>query len=205
MIWEQSSGVVVMLSSLSENGVVKCDCYWPEEGQTKKYGGLLVHNRKTFSSSGTTIIRSLFIKPEDGSQPHREIMHIEFGGWPDYGAVQDSKAIASLIGLARRLKDRSSINNLTGPMVVHCSAGVGRTGTFIAIDIVTQRLQHRMSTDIPKIVKNLRWQRPMSVMTISQYNMIYNVSKEGVTTPGGSCNNNSISINNKNAAAAMTA
>lgn len=187
MVWQQCSGVVVMLTPLEENGVIKCDQYWPEVNGTKKYGDFLIHNRKTFNV-GPNIIRSLVMKPLADDIRPREVIHLEFRGWVDHGTVEDAKTIVNLANLTRRLRERvATANNVSGPMVVHCSAGVGRTGTFIACDIALQRAKQRMSVDVQRTVRLLRWQRPKSVMTAGQYGMIYAVAQAATRTEVTMC------------------
>ncbi|PRP76223.1 ADP-ribosylation factor 1 [Planoprotostelium fungivorum] len=180
MIWEQSSGIIAMLSSLVENGITKCDSYWPNEGKTKRYGDFLVHNRKTIQVAQDIFIHNLALKAETlPGTPIREIVHLQYTGWTDHSSVEDTRLICSLVNMTRKLRGRAaSVYNLRGPMVVHCSAGVGRTGTFIACDITMQRLQQHMAVDVYRTVRLLRWQRPMSVMNVGQYTMIYNVARE---------------------------
>ncbi|PRP83455.1 receptor-type tyrosine-protein phosphatase C [Planoprotostelium fungivorum] len=177
MIWEQACGVIVMLTSLREKNVEKCAQYWPEVNKGAIYGRLLVHH-KGVSQHGPFTIRSLVIQHMDQMQVQRNISHVEFSAWPDKGAA-DPTILIELIRLVRQLRQARS-NEANGPVVTHCSAGVGRTGAFLACDITLSKLQSGMPIDIRRTVLALRKQRSKMVMTVEQYALIHSVAREAL-------------------------
>eukprot|EP01117_Protostelium_nocturnum_P000286 TRINITY_DN10350_c0_g1_i1.p1 TRINITY_DN10350_c0_g1~~TRINITY_DN10350_c0_g1_i1.p1 ORF type:complete len:327 (+),score=76.33 TRINITY_DN10350_c0_g1_i1:419-1399(+) len=201
MIWEQECGVIMMLTGLTEKNINKCACYWPEEGKTIRHGSLLVCNKRTFQVADTFTVRSLLLKPTDASatgEKVREVVQIEYGQWPDYGVPNGTKSIIDLISLMRRMKERAVREySLNGPVVVHCSAGIGRTGVFLACDITLRKLQRKEPADIQKTVTLMRSQRPKMVMNKEQYALIYSVINDCVAECRKSLENCSQNVEKK--------
>jgi len=189
MIWEQNCGVIVMLTGLREGNRIKADQYWPEQGQVKKYGNILVCNKNTFTL-GSFIVRSLLVREKQQndndnststtpSPQVREIIQIQYSEWPDFGIPESTKPIRDLICLMAKMQERASTQYaLNGPAVIHCSAGVGRTGTFIAAHITLEKLRHHYSPNIFETVAKLRQQRPRMVCTEAQYTLIYQIVRD---------------------------
>jgi len=171
MIWEQRCGVIVMVTDLEEDKVTQ---YWPEEGEIVRYGQLLVCLKKNFQL-GDIGVRSILIK-DPSCEETREIIHLQYRDWPDFGVPQTTKPLRDLLGLSSKFKQRAaSVYNLSGPMVVHCSAGVGRTGAFIAAHITLEKLRLNMPVNIQETVRRLRSQRHGMIRTQDQYTLVYNV------------------------------
>jgi len=174
MIWEQRCGVIVMVTDLEEDKVSQ---YWPKEGEIARYGHYLVCQKKNFQL-GDIEVRSLLIKGSacDENEETREIIHLQYRDWPDFGVPTTTKPIRDLLGLSSKFKQRAtSVYNLGGPMVVHCSAGVGRTGAFIASHITLENLKNNMSVNIQETVRRLRAQRQGMIRTQEQYALVYSV------------------------------
>lgn len=174
MIWEQNCGVIVMLTDLNPS---KATQYWPEEGKVSSYGNILVCHKNSFQLGEGFIVRSLLLRLyQEGAvkTPIREVVHLQYENWPDFGVPASTKPIQDLMLLLTKFKERaSSTYNLGGPAVVHCSAGLGRTGTFIALHIAIQQISTNSTPCIKQIVLNLRKQRRGMVCTFQQYAMIY--------------------------------
>jgi len=174
MIWEQGCGVIIMVTDLEHN---KTSQYWPSEGEVLRFGQLLVCHKKNFEL-GEIDVHSLLVKNDGGSEfgETREIIHLQYRHWPDFGVPSSTKVLRDLISLSNKFKTRATeVYNLGGPMVVHCSAGVGRTGAFIACHMTLEQLRNNQSPDIKQIVRSIRNQRQGMVRTQEQYALIYAV------------------------------
>jgi len=188
MIWEKRCGVIVMLTGLDEGNAPKADRYWPSEGKAERYGSFFVLHKKKFFANDIAI-RSILIKKTDSNEPAREIIHLHYQGWPDFGVPSCTKVIRNLLILVSKFKSRAAVLcQLEGPVVVHCSAGIGRTGAFIACHITLQKLQHNLTPNIKQTVEILRKQRNGMVRNVAQYALIYSVIKDVLKekTPEGS-------------------
>ncbi|KAL9967588.1 hypothetical protein ACROYT_G025850 [Oculina patagonica] len=126
MMWEQMSSVIVMLTKLEERGRRKCDQYWPERG-TRNYGQIQVTLKETLNMSHYTV-RKLVMTHKMYPDDERVVKQFHFTAWPDHGVPSHPTPLLSLVRHTFSA-NRESI----GPMLVHCSAGVGRTGTFITL------------------------------------------------------------------------
>jgi len=180
MVWEQNSPILVVLTKLIENNKTKAEVYWPEqEGETKVYGNISVTFQKLFNTPIPTIIRSFRLKHLiDGKS--REIIQVHYMDWPDFGVPSKTKPIRDLAILVDQFKNRGATRGLNGPAILHCSAGIGRTGCFVAIHITLQKLMHGGICSIFYTVNRLRLQREGMVQTFQQYEFIYKTVKEAM-------------------------
>lgn len=176
MVWEQNSSVLVMLTKLLERCRRKADAYWPEEeGTSLNYGDFQVYLKKQCVTS-TMAIRALLLRPLSArdDEPGREIYHLHYLAWPDHGTPRSCASILELLIIMRDFVSRARVNqSLFGPVVVQCSAGIGRTGTLIAIHQSLELISAQGSCDVPKTVELLRRQRCGAVQTEEQYVFIY--------------------------------
>uniref|UniRef100_A0A3P9Q180 Receptor-type tyrosine-protein phosphatase S n=1 Tax=Poecilia reticulata TaxID=8081 RepID=A0A3P9Q180_POERE len=172
MIWEQRSAIVVMMTKLEERSRVKCDQYWPTRG-TETYGLIQITLLDTVELA-TYCVRT-FALFKNGSSEKREVRQFQFTAWPDHGVPEHPTPFLAFL---RRVKACNPPD--AGPMVVHCSAGVGRTGCFIVIDAMLERIKHEKTVDIYGHVTLMRAQRNYMVQTEDQYVFIHDALQEAV-------------------------
>ncbi|XP_045067884.1 receptor-type tyrosine-protein phosphatase delta-like isoform X33 [Coregonus clupeaformis] len=173
MIWEQRSANIVMMTKLEERSRVKCDQYWPTRG-TETYGLIQVTLLDTVELA-TYCVRT-FALYKNGSSEKREVRQFQFTAWPDHGVPEHPTPFLAFL---RRVKACNPPD--AGPMVVHCSAGVGRTGCFIVIDAMMERIKHEKTVDIYGHVTLMRAQRNYMVQTEDQYVFIHDALQEAIT------------------------
>ncbi|XP_056613871.1 receptor-type tyrosine-protein phosphatase delta-like isoform X17 [Triplophysa dalaica] len=173
MIWEQRSANIVMMTKLEERSRVKCDQYWPNRA-TETYGLIQVTLLDTVELA-TYCVRT-FALYKNGSSEKREVRQFQFTAWPDHGVPEHPTPFLAFL---RRVKSCNPPD--AGPMVVHCSAGVGRTGCFIVIDAMLERIKHEKTVDIYGHVTLMRAQRNYMVQTEDQYVFIHDALQEAVT------------------------
>ncbi|XP_053911256.1 receptor-type tyrosine-protein phosphatase delta isoform X9 [Cuculus canorus] len=173
MMWEQRGATVVMMTKLEERSRVKCDQYWPSRG-TETYGLIQVTLSDTVELA-TYCVRT-FALYKNGSSEKREVRQFQFTAWPDHGVPEHPTPFLAFL---RRVKTCNPPD--AGPMVVHCSAGVGRTGCFIVIDAMLERIKHEKTVDIYGHVTLMRAQRNYMVQTEDQYIFIHDALLEAVT------------------------
>ncbi|XP_052764461.1 receptor-type tyrosine-protein phosphatase alpha-like isoform X2 [Mya arenaria] len=164
MIWQEKVETIVMLTNLVEDGKDKCEQYWPDLGTSKVYGKVHVSSQSEDEYAEFTRREYTILKGSEIRQLH----HLHFTCWPDKGVPDD------VIGT---IEFRQRVLNLPGqfdgPVLVHCSAGVGRTGTYIALDILTKEGEGEGSIHIPGCVINMRHDRANMIQTMSQYEFLY--------------------------------
>ncbi|XP_073179823.1 receptor-type tyrosine-protein phosphatase S isoform X6 [Lepidochelys kempii] len=172
MVWEQRSATVVMMTKLEEKSRIKCDQYWPGRG-TETYGMIQVTLLDTIELA-TFCVRT-FSLHKNGSSEKREVRQFQFTAWPDHGVPEYPTPFLAFL---RRVKTCNPPD--AGPIIVHCSAGVGRTGCFIVIDAMLERIKHEKTVDIYGHVTLMRSQRNYMVQTEDQYSFIHDALLEAV-------------------------
>lgn len=195
MIWNEvaSPAVIIMLTKTHEAGKEKCFAYYPKMQDAPD---LKINTHDEFEDGvAHTIhlasheendevsaeIRELDMTNEDGSES-KKVWHLLFEGWPDF-SVPEGANQAALLNLVEFSRSKN-VDNATNPRIVHCSAGVGRSGTFIALDWLLQELEDGSLDDpatedpIPIIVDKLRQQRMMMVQSDAQYAFLYDALRE---------------------------
>ncbi|XP_075757469.1 receptor-type tyrosine-protein phosphatase T isoform X7 [Pelodiscus sinensis] len=169
MIWQENSASVVMVTNLVEVGRVKCVRYWPDD--TEVYGDIKVTLIET-EPLAEYVIRTFTVQKK-GYHEIREIRQFHFTSWPDHGVPCYA---TGLLGFVRQVKFLNPPE--AGPIVVHCSAGAGRTGCFIAIDIMLDMAENEGVVDIFNCVRELRSQRVNLVQTEEQYIFVHDAILE---------------------------
>ncbi|KAM4740062.1 receptor-type tyrosine-protein phosphatase C [Anableps anableps] len=168
MIWEQQSSIIVMVTRCEEGSRIKCAQYWPSpERETEIYDEFIVKLTSEDHCPDYTI-RHLSLTNKREKNLEREVTHIQFMSWPDHGVPGEPHL---LLKLRRRVNAFKNV--FSGPIVVHCSAGVGRTGTYIGIDAMMEGLEAEGRVDIYGYVVRLRRQRCLMVQVEAQYILIH--------------------------------
>uniref|UniRef100_A0A8C1K454 Tyrosine-protein phosphatase non-receptor type 9 n=1 Tax=Cyprinus carpio TaxID=7962 RepID=A0A8C1K454_CYPCA len=172
MVWEQSVLVIVMTTRTDEGGRRKCGQYWPkEEGGQEVYGHIAVVNHRVDKQAHynqTTL---------ELHNTERQVTHFQFLSWPDYGVPSSALSLIDFLGAVKHQQQWAVQafgsqwrgHPLGPPMVVHCSAGIGRTGTFCALDICLSQLQDVGTLNVCQTVRRMRAQRAFSIQTPEQY------------------------------------
>ncbi|CAH8668393.1 unnamed protein product [Dicrocoelium dendriticum] len=178
MVWEQASNVIVMISNFIERGRRKCDKYWPSTGQ-QLYGNISVRmvseTVRAFFTVRVFVIRHVRCK-RVGKE--RLVYHYQYTDWRDFDVPSSPLPVLKFI--------EASVTHWSledGPIVVHCSAGVGRTGTYICIESLIRQLQAEQVVTIRSLLEHIRQQRMKLVQTEQQYAFIHDALREYVLYP----------------------
>jgi len=200
MIYEQKIQLVVMLTRLQENGKSKADVYWPEAVGKSLFSGpfLIILNQEIHYSSEITL-RYLTLKCKAAPNVEQKIVQVHFLGWPDFGKPANTFSFLQLIGFMESYQQYCQEKQQTvvgvespedmemdmddnnkrqvPPILLHCSAGIGRTGTLISCHTAWQCLSNTISENINirEIIKDLRRYRTGMVQSVEQYMFIYEV------------------------------
>ncbi|XP_078317103.1 receptor-type tyrosine-protein phosphatase kappa-like isoform X4 [Crassostrea virginica] len=171
MVWEEKSRTVIMLTNPTETGKKKCEQYWPDPTETKEYARIKV-KLVSVESHPDFSIRTFHIQ-KDGE--NRTIKQFHYTTWPDHGVPRFGH---SLLLMRQKIRAYDALSN--GPPIVHCSAGVGRTGTYIAVDVNLEQAKHEGLIDVHNFVQLMRTQRVNMVQTLEQYIFVYDVLLEAL-------------------------
>ncbi|GIY72400.1 tyrosine-protein phosphatase non-receptor type 11 [Caerostris darwini] len=171
MAWQENTRVIVMTTKEMERGKNKCFRYWPEINQIKEVGKFVLKN---LSESSTTdyILREFTLTKENCTES-RTIYHYHFTAWPDHGVPSDPGCVLNFL---HDVNHRQESVPGSGPIIVHCSAGIGRTGTFIVIDMIVDLIKRQgldCEIDIQRSILMVRSQRSGMVQTEAQYKFVY--------------------------------
>ncbi|XP_056913171.1 receptor-type tyrosine-protein phosphatase S-like isoform X7 [Takifugu flavidus] len=172
MLWEHNSTIVVMLTKLREMGREKCHQYWPAE-RSARYQYFVVDPMAEYNMPQYILREFKVTDARDGQS--RTVRQFQFTDWPEQGVPKSGEGFIDFIGQVHKTKEQFGQD---GPIAVHCSAGVGRTGVFITLSIVLERMRYEGAVDIFQTVKMLRTQRPAMVQTEDEYQFCYQAALE---------------------------
>ncbi|OWF43871.1 Receptor-type tyrosine-protein phosphatase T [Mizuhopecten yessoensis] len=175
MIWQLKSRKIVMLTNLIEGTRKKCAKYWPDEGEpmSTKHFEIVLDRERIYAFY---VIRDIILT-EKKTKSVRQIHQFHYTTWPDHGTPDPNE----LVVFHRRVKHYNNI--LTGKLIVHCSAGIGRTGTFIALDALFEYGKENGVVDVMEFVRTMRKDRVNMVQTSDQYIAIHNLLIEAFDMP----------------------
>ncbi|XP_071494181.1 tyrosine-protein phosphatase 10D-like [Diadema antillarum] len=166
LVWEKKTTILVMLTQLVERGRVKCHQYWPEDYTSVMYGTIEV-SLQSEQHYEHWIVRE-FTLLKDSTK--RKVTQYHFMSWPDHGVPDQTWTMLDFVRVVREQIERQAFAE---PIIVHCSAGVGRTGTYITLDRLMQHMQENDFIDIFGIICEMRMQRNYMVQTEKQYIFIH--------------------------------
>ncbi|KFV91771.1 Receptor-type tyrosine-protein phosphatase epsilon, partial [Fulmarus glacialis] len=174
MVWEWKCHTIVMLTEVQEREQEKCCQYWPSEGSVTH--GEITVEIKNDSLLDAISVRDFIVTYNQGNQEKqsRLVRQFHFHGWPEIGIPAEGKGMIDLIAAVQKQQQQTGNH----PITVHCSAGAGRTGTFIALSNILERVKAEGLLDVFQAVKSLRLQRPHMVQTLEQYEFCYRVVQD---------------------------
>ena len=186
MMVEKKVGTVVMLTKCFERNMLKCEEYYPPKvSQRKKFGTVTVETLDSNDWNGTThrLITVSFQRNEDSNPVSWSVDHYQIESWPDHGVPDSPEILYNILGVLAELHNK-------GPVVIHCSAGIGRSGVVIALDMMMRRLQgvSKLLTsknitettafqllNLEEVVKVMRQQRSCMVQNAKQFKFCFRV------------------------------
>eukprot|EP00057_Strongylocentrotus_purpuratus_P013419 XP_011667893.1 PREDICTED: receptor-type tyrosine-protein phosphatase alpha-like [Strongylocentrotus purpuratus] len=165
MVWQENVTTIAMVTKLQEGDKIKCRQYWPDrKGQSVEFGTIKVELMELEPCTGGVARRMVMRKGEES----RRVTQFHFTEWPDKGVP---KHTSSLLKFIKEVK--ADHGQYTHPLIIHCSAGVGRTGVVTSIDSVVAHAKRTRMVDVFNFVTNMRQKRPYMVQTQEQYAFIY--------------------------------
>jgi len=204
MIWNQNCHVICALNRLIENKMVKGDRYWPDKERKIQFGAISITLLSTFKLKHLHItIRKLRLSY---NKTQKEVYHIHYRGWPDFGVPDSTLPIRELVNLSMYYQKQGYSVGMQGPVVVHCSAGIGRSGAFMTIaavmsdpkfkkmvnenlitkvnnhgENINSIISHFNISDLVLLIRNQR--HPGTVQTEEQYSFIYSTLCDELNNP----------------------
>ncbi|KAG1664433.1 Tyrosine-protein phosphatase non-receptor type 9 [Nymphon striatum] len=176
MVWEQHVLVIVMTTRIVEKGRSKCGLYWPtSKDAVQEHNNFIICCKSVEQQNDYTYVKLTITDVITGEM--REVDHLQFTSWPDYGVPHSAVAMLNFLFKVREHQSQAVQNldckwlghPLGPPIIVHCSAGIGRTGTFCTLDISIRKLEDTGLIDVKLTVEKIRSQRSFSIQAPEQY------------------------------------
>ncbi|CAJ1062205.1 tyrosine-protein phosphatase non-receptor type 3 [Xyrichtys novacula] len=181
-VWEQQTHTIIMLTTLTERGRTKCHQYWPHPPEVKDYGHMRVKCHSEECNLAYVTRQFTLTHTQRGEE--RAVTHLQYVAWPDHGVPDDPSDFLLFISSVRERRKGEE------PLMVHCSAGIGRTGVLITMETALTLLDQGQPVFPLDIVKKLRDQRAMMVQTTCQFQFVceaivrvYKEKQGGSTAP----------------------
>jgi tyrosine-protein phosphatase non-receptor type 14/21 len=183
MIFQCDVHLIVMLTDASASAKTSsCIPYWPQkDGSTLELGDFKIVKRFTSGdASDNGYATSTLHVTHLPSKRQRTVWHLQFADWSDHGCPGDVGRFVAFLEELSSLRQLSATEvpsgrNRNPPVLVHCSAGVGRTGVAVLCDILLYCVDHNLDVDVPKVLTHLRQQRMLMVQTVAQYKFVHTV------------------------------
>ena len=166
MVWQENISIIVMTTNIRESGTVKCFGYWPVEVKQSMNAGLYQIQNDKVDRYNSFVVTTLTLRKRNESDIVRTIYHTHYRKWPDHGVPSGTKEALEFLD---KVEAYRRLTMTKAPILLHCSAGIGRTGTFCAIDIGIRRYLEQNIVDMPSTVVKMRTERAGSVQTEDQY------------------------------------
>eukprot|EP01094_Clydonella_sp_ATCC50884_P001557 TRINITY_DN1116_c0_g1_i1.p1 TRINITY_DN1116_c0_g1~~TRINITY_DN1116_c0_g1_i1.p1 ORF type:complete len:365 (-),score=97.04 TRINITY_DN1116_c0_g1_i1:179-1273(-) len=174
MVWSERTQIIVMLTRIKENDRMKCSRYWPLRSR-ESYGSIVVEPKETqlIINDFVELRRFHVSNSDEPDAGTREIFQFQYEEWPDHGTPECTDTFRTLMSTVDEYQKDESI-----PLVIHCSAGIGRTGTFCTVHSVMHSIRQSSpgepyELNLPKIVMMMRRDRSGMVQTKEQYEFCY--------------------------------
>ncbi|MCI4379489.1 hypothetical protein PGIGA_G00228910 [Pangasianodon gigas] len=178
MIWETRTKTIAMLTQCFEKGRIRCHQYWPEDNKPVTVFGDIIITKLTEDVHPDWTVRALRVEKHGD---YMVVHHFNYTSWPEHGVPESS---STLIQFVKAVRSNRGHDNAT--IVVHCSAGVGRTGVFIALDHLIQHIRDHDFVDVYGLVAELRSERMCMVQNLAQYMFLYQSTLDLLTSKGNS-------------------
>jgi len=180
MVWEQESPLIIMLTTVVERGRVKCHKYWPDIENTVLYGNISVTCTKEELEESFSYRDFTLVDVETGVE--RLVSQMQYTSWPDHGTPTDT---VEFVGFVERVRETREAT--VAPTMVHCSAGIGRTGVLILMETAACLIEANQAVYPLDLTRTMRDQRPAMIQTPSQYRFVCEaiaaVYKDGTVKP----------------------
>ncbi|XP_071811075.1 receptor-type tyrosine-protein phosphatase epsilon-like [Apostichopus japonicus] len=174
MIWQEESTEIIMLANLIENKKKKCSKYWPDETKKALHGTITVHNVKECKEPLQYTVRH-FELTQEGTEEKKHVRQYHYTAWGDMSDITSATPIWEILKQMRLERKKSLDEEIAdiAPIVVHCSAGCGRTGTVITLDVMRQMMKRDKQVDIFNFINQMRTERMVTVQVVTQYRFVY--------------------------------
>ncbi|XP_065347405.1 receptor-type tyrosine-protein phosphatase eta-like isoform X2 [Cloeon dipterum] len=174
MVFEKDVCVIAMVTHLEEKGKEKCHKYFPDMRETIRYEMVAV--KCVLQADFPVFTRRTFLVQETNGVLLKTVIHLHFKEWPDFGCPETTDL---LLNYTKNVREAAN-EHKGGLMLVHCSAGVGRTGTLIALDILLQQIRVSTSFNIFDTILQMRYHRINMVQTEAQYKFIHECVRDAI-------------------------